>query len=37
MTEDIVNNGLNEAMLKKFRHAVEEIRIDLNQVCKNQS
>lgn len=30
---DDVNGGLYEVMRKELRHAVEEIRMDLEQVC----
>lgn len=30
---DVVDNGLYEAMRKELRHAVEEIRVELEQVC----
>lgn len=30
----VVDNGLYEAMRKELRHAVEEIRVELEQVCE---
>jgi hypothetical protein len=32
-----MNSGLYEAMRKELRHAVEEIRMELEQVCNSVS